>query len=162
MVPFAIEAELYCLVLRHEEGSTVTVGSMGEVKWSRGWTYYVGRASYGWSRRLRRFGNGKWACHWHVDYLVADDGTSVQAVIPFQESADQECSLAGWFDQRPENNPLKENFGASDCKQGCSAHCFFSEIVPEFYYQELNQSHLTPAGLVRFDDVSCRWFPSPE
>lgn len=158
--PFNPGAQLYCMVLKNPETREVTVGSLGTIRWPEGWTYYVGRAQYGWSSRLQRFTRPDQSLHWHVDYLVADPEIDLTYLLLFDELADGECDLAEWFANLDETEPLHEAFGASDCRAKCPAHAFSMEESPETIQPRLTASPFEWTGMVRFQEQASIWYPT--
>jgi len=110
----------YTLVLARAGDSTVTVGALGTVELTADWYAYTGSAlgPGGFSRvdRHRAVAAGdNDARHWHVDYLLGDDATSVDTVVT--TAADIECGVARRL--REAATPVPD-FGCSDCD--CVSH----------------------------------------
>lgn len=157
MKNFLPGANLYCLVLYHELAESIEIGALGEVYWKKGWTYYVGRASRGWSSRLRRLTDEDRSRHWHIDYLTVRTSSIVAYIVPFNESGNRECELAGWLGERETIDPIAEGFGSSDCGSSCSAHGFHSESMPpETVFQSVID-RFSAVGYVSVRSNLCRW-----
>ena len=110
----------YTLLLRRTSGGSVTVGALGDIDFPAGWYAYTGSAlgSGGFARvdRHRAVAAGdNDARHWHVDYLLGDDATSVEDVVT--TAADIECAVAQHVADAARVVP---NFGCSDCD--CRSH----------------------------------------
>jgi len=78
----------YTLVLDRRRGAAaaITVGALGDIDFGADWYAYTGSAlgSGGFARvdRHRRLAAGDHdARHWHVDYLLGDDATGLDAVV---------------------------------------------------------------------------------
>jgi Uri superfamily endonuclease len=107
----------YILILQLEKESSITVGSLGVIRFSKGRYAYVGSAMGGLEPRLRRhFSTGK-KRRWHIDYLL-EKGNAVQAFYAPSEYK-LECFLNRLVSVLPESLPIK-GFGASDCT--CRTH----------------------------------------
>ncbi|APW96252.1 endonuclease III [Halobiforma lacisalsi AJ5] len=109
----------YVLLLEVSRQTTVEVGALGDLTFPAGAYAYVGSAfgPGGFARvdRHRELAAGERdARHWHVDYLLGNPATSLEAVVRFPDE-DRECELA---DRLP-GEPV-DAFGASDCD--CPAH----------------------------------------
>ncbi len=161
MSPFHPDASLYCMVLNNSTEREVEIGSLGTIQWPKGWTYYVGRAHYGWSSRLKRFTEPDQSLHWHIDYLVDVSDAKLTHVLVLREPGDRECDLAGWISDIDCTEPLSDGFGASDCPSGCTAHGFCINRSPETLQSRLVDSHLDIAGMIRFEDTVCISKPNP-
>jgi Uri superfamily endonuclease len=148
------------MVLNNPESRELTVGSLGTIQWPAGWTYYVGRAHYGWSSRLKRFTDEEQSLHWHVDYLVNQTSVDMTHLLPFQESGERECDLARWFRNRKSTRRLAADFGSSDCAPSCEGHGFVSERSPRSLVEKLQSSNFAFSGYVQFESHRCRWSPS--
>lgn len=108
----------YIVVLRLERDTSVTVGSLGEIGFRKGFYCYAGSAKLNLSQRLARHQRIIKKHHWHIDYLRQH--AEFHAALPIRTAADLECDIAtdlskiaGW--QIPA-------FGSSDCS--CATHLF--------------------------------------
>ena len=116
----------YTLVLQRESGGPIEVGALGDLDFSAGWYAYTGSAlgSGGFSRveRHRAVASGENdARHWHIDYLLGDEATSVDSVVT--TGADIECGVARRLvDAVAGSIP---DFGSSDCD--CPSHLVGSD-----------------------------------
>ena len=111
----------YTLVLERTDQGTIEVGALGDRDFPAGWYAYTGSAlgSGGFSRveRHRAVASGEHdARHWHVDYLLGDEATTVDTVVT--TSADVECAVARRLDDAV--GGAVPDFGCSDC--GCRSH----------------------------------------
>ena len=111
----------YTLVLERESDGPVEVGALGDVAFAAGWYAYTGSAlgPGGFSRveRHRAVARGdNDARHWHIDYLLGDDATSVDSVVT--TAADIECAVA-WRLADGVGGAVPD-FGCSDC--ACASH----------------------------------------
>src|SRR6056297_1895517 len=111
----------YTLVLERESDGPVEVGALGDVAFAAGWYAYTGSAlgPGGFSRveRHRAVARGENdARHWHIDYLLGDDATSVDSVVTTPAAI--ECAVARRLVDTV--GGAVPDFGCSDCD--CSSH----------------------------------------
>jgi Uri superfamily endonuclease len=108
----------YVLLMSLCEERTITVGSLGPVRFPHGHYAYVGSALGGFRSRLNRHLRVDKKPHWHIDYLL--EQAALDAIITGESLERTECTialaLAGQFGSVP-------GFGASDCR--CHSHLFF-------------------------------------
>jgi endonuclease-3 len=109
----------YTLVVERTASGAVEVGALGAVPLPTGWYAYVGSAlgPGGFSRvdRHREVASGERDVrHWHVDYLLGDPATRLDAVVK-TAGVDAECAIATRID-----GEQVADFGSSDC--GCESH----------------------------------------
>jgi sugar fermentation stimulation protein A len=120
------DAGVYLFALKLGRPRTVAIGSLGNVRFEKGWYVYVGSARRGLSRRLARHERKtvNKVMRWHIDYLRAH-AQAVQA-FPILTCHDLECHLAK--DVRIISDGLVRRFGCSDCS--CPSHLFRFEVDP--------------------------------
>jgi len=111
----------YTLLLRRDSGAHLTVGALGTVEFPAGWYAYtgsaLGRGGFARVDRHRAVAAGENdARHWHVDYLLGDDATTVERVVT--TDADVECAVARRLAEGADRSV--PDFGCSDC--GCATH----------------------------------------
>ncbi len=106
----------YVLILYCNEEKIIAVGSLGRIRFKKGYYYYVGSANSGIHRIKRHFRKEK-KRRWHIDYIV-----SHMVVVGSIMRKDYECELA-------EKIKLEfvPKFGSSDCK--CESHLFYSPTL---------------------------------
>jgi len=115
----------YTLLVELSEKKEIEVGSLGSIKFSKGFYAYNGSAfGPGGLKRVDRHrekssegGNP----HWHVDYLLVSENTEIVEVFK-EEGSDHECSLSQKMRQEFVS---VDGFGCSDCS--CNSHLFYSE-----------------------------------
>ncbi|RMG57287.1 MAG: DNA/RNA nuclease SfsA [Deltaproteobacteria bacterium] len=108
----------YLLVISLDEEKSITVGSLGTVRFPPGFYVYVGSAKKNLSARLNRHKRRRKKFRWHADYLLRE-GTIVGA-LPVRSPRDLECRIAA--DVRRISEGEIPNFGSSDCS--CPSHLF--------------------------------------
>jgi endonuclease-3 len=111
----------YTLVLSTTSDEPVAVGALGDIEFPADWYAYTGSAlgPGGFARvdRHRAVASGdNDARHWHVDYLLGDDATSVGTVVT--TAADVECAVARRLADAVGGGV--PDFGCSDCD--CRSH----------------------------------------
>ncbi|MDD1657730.1 MAG: GIY-YIG nuclease family protein, partial [Methanomicrobiales archaeon] len=118
---------IYCLLLENGPAE-VAVGSLGTLRFRRGWHLYVGSAlgPGGLARverhhRLHR--NRDRSPRWHIDYLLLSLSFRLRSVLLATTGEDLECRLAETL-----GPPLVPGFGCSDCT--CPSHLFFRRGEP--------------------------------
>lgn len=114
----------YIFIIRNDRDRTIEIGSLGKVKFKKGFYCYVGSAKEHLSKRLARHQRITKKFHWHIDYLR--EQCSFHAAIPIRTNEDLECVIAnavtaisGW---------TIPGFGSSDCS--CPTHLFGMEQDP--------------------------------
>jgi len=109
----------YVLIMQLPRQQTITIGSLSDVYFPRGYYAYVGSAMGRFKPRLNYHLKGNKKPHWHIDYLLAK--AFITDIILCETKQRSECTIAqalkGQFDAIP-------GFGASDCK--CNSHLFFA------------------------------------
>ena len=109
----------YILEIALGTDSDIRVGSLGELRFSRGTYCYVGSAMGGLDQRLRRHLSREKALKWHADYLTSS-ADSVEAYISYPDFI-PECELASLAEGYG-MHPTHKGFGCSDCR--CRTHLF--------------------------------------
>jgi Uri superfamily endonuclease len=119
----------YCLILATKSGSTITVGSLGSLRFQPGWYIYCGSAQGPGglarvARHLRVHTTGIPHPRWHIDYLLGSDFFRLMASVSAPASdRETECRIARLLSGVP-----VEGFGCSDCR--CHSHLFFYQENP--------------------------------
>ena len=124
----------YSLIIELKRKKTIRVGRSGEAVFPAGTYVYTGSAMSGLGARLKRHCNRKKKIHWHIDYLLTLPEARVQKIILYPAAPGQECRQNKRIAARPGAAVILNNFGASDCKSGCSSHLFFfaTDFLPKF------------------------------
>ncbi len=113
----------YCLCIRVERDSEISIGSLGVVSFLKGRYVYVGSALNSLIPRLARHlrtsrGEGRVA-HWHIDYLLREPGVEIDAIYATDWAVRMECEIAARVAEKGEPVP---RFGCSDC--ACGSHLY--------------------------------------
>jgi Uri superfamily endonuclease len=113
----AAPSRLYVVATWVPRRTTIAVGSLGPVTFSRGWYAYVGSARRGRDARVARHLRAEKPLRWHADHLFARfPGRRAWLV----DGAPTECELAGALARFPGAARRPPRFGAGDCR--CSGH----------------------------------------
>ena len=118
---------IYCLLLENGPAE-VAVGSLGTLRFCRGWHLYVGSAlgPGGLARmeRHRRLHRDRDRLpRWHIDHLLLSPAFRLTATVSAETGEDLECRLAEAL-----GPPFVPGFGCSDCT--CPSHLFHRESNP--------------------------------
>lgn len=118
---------LYVFLMRLKEPQSVQVGALGQFLFGPGWYLYSGSARKNLAKRVERHWSLKQKLRWHIDYLAtAPDSEPVGAIV-IPESADiTECELNQKVGSMFGGQVPAPGFGATDCKNGCPAHLYYS------------------------------------
>ena len=120
------DSGVYLFALELGHGRPVNVGSLGSVRFKKGWYVYVGSAKRCLSRRLARHMNNsrRKVLRWHIDFLR--NGARAVRAFPILTRLDLECRLAR--DVGAIAAEMVPHFGCSDCS--CPSHLFRFEVDP--------------------------------
>ena len=124
---------VYTMILFLSKEVTVTIGMLGKQRLPMGYYAYTGSAlgkgASNLKNRIARHLRKEKRKFWHIDYLLADENVSVEAVVAVETNEDMECNLNSYMKRiRGAKVPVR-GFGASDCKKNCGSHLqYFPEI----------------------------------
>jgi len=113
-----VEKATYTLLIKLSSEETVEVGSLGYIKFNKGFYSYTGSA-FGPGGIKRIFNHikisegQKTRKRWHIDYLSSNSSSEIKEI--FLTSEKEECRIAERIDAEP-----IQSFGCSDCK--CGSH----------------------------------------
>lgn len=130
---------IYCLIVSVFHNKKIQVGALGIIEFPVGTYIYVGSALNGLDARINRHirinsGGAKVKSHWHIDYLLREDGVGIDEVWVRETEKREECDLVKAVSRV---GLSIRGFGCSDCR--CVSHLFKVENI-EF----LKQLGLTP------------------
>ena len=108
----------YMIVLQMEEDSTITVGSLGDIRFPKGYYVYVGSARKNLDQRIAHHKALRKRCHWHMDYLR--NACRFTGAIPIRTKEDLEHKLAETLSGIADWSI--PGFGCTDCS--CKSHLF--------------------------------------
>jgi len=118
-----MEKGIYTIVLRLEADRDIEVGSLGSVRFERGYYAYTGSArGPGGLVRVKRHlavmeGTNS-VQRWHIDYLLPY--STLVEVVATKTDEDFECSIARKIGERLH---FVKGFGCTDCR--CPSHLHF-------------------------------------
>lgn len=114
----------YLFLMECSKDKSVKIGSLGEIKFKKGFYCYVGSAKQGLSKRIKRHKAKRKNHHWHIDYLREECG--VAGSWPIRIQGDIECAMAK--DIKKVSDGFVDKFGSSDCS--CDSHLFYFKDNP--------------------------------
>jgi len=136
---------VYTLLLFLPKEVTVTIGKLGKHGFPRGYYTYTGSAlgkgASSLKHRIIRHLRKEKRKFWHIDYLLADENVSIEAVVAAQTAEKMECNLNSYVKRLESAEVPVNGFGASDCRKRCVAHML--------YFPEVEKADLLIKKLVR-------------
>ena len=124
---------IYTLLLFLSKEVTVDIGKLGKQRFPEGYYTYTGSAlgkgASSLKHRIARHLRKEKRKFWHIDYLLADENVSVEAVVAAETNENMECNLNSYLKNMRGATVPVTGFGASDCKKNCGSHMlYFPEI----------------------------------
>ncbi|MGD2066817.1 MAG: GIY-YIG nuclease family protein [Candidatus Bathyarchaeota archaeon] len=119
---------IYTLLLNVHKEVTVTVGSLGKQRFPVGTYSYTGSAlgkGSSLKNRVARHLRKEKRYFWHIDYLLADESVSVDAVVAAETSQKMECEVNLHIKAELGGKVQIKGFGASDCRKSCESHLLY-------------------------------------
>lgn len=116
---------IYALIIFLEREKSIEIGSLGKIKFQKGFYVYVGTAQNSLEKRIERHISKNKKIRWHIDYLLKH--AKIKEIwIKKNAKKSEECKTARAFTK---NFDFIPNFGSSDCS--CKSHLFYSESEKE-------------------------------
>ncbi len=122
---------VYTLIIEMPKTTAVNVGAKRKDVFEQGFWVYVGSAlgttATNLANRLSRHFRSDKKSHWHIDYLLRENVTLLDAIWSTSER-NRECEVvsqllaSGQFEYGP------KGFGSSDCKKGCTSHIVMHQL----------------------------------
>jgi Uri superfamily endonuclease len=112
----------YILLIKLGRDADLGIGSLGKIKFRKGFYAYVGSGMNSLEKRIGRHTKRRKKKFWHIDYFLGFGNASIKRVVSWKSSDKHECRAAGKLAARFEN---VTRFGCSDC--ACGSHLFYSE-----------------------------------
>ena len=124
---------VYVLLLFVPRDIALAIGKLGKQNFPRGYYTYTGSAlgkgATGLKHRIVRHLRKEKPRFWHIDYLLADENVSVEAVIAAETNKKMECDVNSRIKGIEGAEVPVKRFGASDCRKNCGSHLlYFPEI----------------------------------
>jgi Uri superfamily endonuclease len=120
---------IYTLIIFLPREICLNIGKLGQQKFPKGYYTYTGSAlgkgASSLKHRISRHLQKKKRNFWHIDYLLADENTTVTAVVAAQTNERLECNLNRYIKRDGTAKILVKGFGASDCKENCGSHLLY-------------------------------------
>lgn len=122
----ATDSGTYVLLLKCLEDTIVTVGSLGEIPFKRGFYAYVGSARNGVSVRVKRHYKRNKKLKWHIDYITVNEGFKIVGYLFFGDYIESAISriLCNLLELVP-------RFGCSDTND--ASHLFFATSLDKLF-----------------------------
>ena len=145
---------IYTLLLFLSKQVTLTIGKLGKQRFPMGYYTYTGSAlgkgASSLKHRIARHLRKEKRRFWHIDYLLADENVSVEAVIVAETNENMECKTNQHIKTIMGAKVQVKGFGASDCRKNCESHLlYFPEIEkPEFLVQKLVEHLQSASGIL--------------
>jgi Uri superfamily endonuclease len=142
---------IYMLLIHVSREVTLTVGKLGKQRFPRGYYVYTGSAlgkgATSLKHRIARHLRKEKRRFWHIDYLLADENVSVEAVIAAETNENMECNINQHIKSIMETKIPVKGFGASDCRKNCGSHLLYFPAIEnsDFLVQKLVR-HLQSVG----------------
>jgi Uri superfamily endonuclease len=137
----------YCLIIRLNNDSRISIGKIGELDFKKGYYVYTGSALNSIDARIKRHLKTRKKIFWHVDYFLASPNASIKKVVLERSSEKWECKVAGEISSK--GSPVIK-FGCSDCK--CDSHLFYFENYDETEKWVLNAFNKFALNIEKFTD----------
>lgn len=125
----------YILVIYIPEKMEIYIGSLGNLKFNRGFYLYIGSAmgNLGSSSLLNRVKRHiqppeDKKIHWHIDYLLNQKKNIITQLYLIPSLERLECIIAKELLEMTDN--FIKNFGSSDCN--CQSHLFYMKYFTGF------------------------------
>ena len=124
---------IYTLLLFLPKEVTLDIGKLGKQRFPMGYYTYTGSAlgkgASSLKHRIARHLRKDKRKFWHIDYLLADENVSVEAVIVAETNENMECKTNQHIKTIMGAKVPVKGFGASDCRKNCESHLlYFPEI----------------------------------
>jgi Uri superfamily endonuclease len=145
---------IYTLLLFVSDEVSLTIGKLGKQRFPRGYYFYTGSAlgkgATSLKHRIARHLKKEKRKFWHIDYLLADENVSVEAVIAAETNKKMECTINSHIKGIEGAEVPVNGFGASDCRKNCGSHLlYFPEIEnADFLVQKLVRSLQSVSGIL--------------
>jgi sugar fermentation stimulation protein A len=146
----AHDSGCYMVIMQLTRDRRLKIGSLGTVRFRKGFYLYTGSAKNNLTQRIARHRSRRKKLFWHIDHLR--EHADSFAALPVRASVDLECELADVL--RGISSWVIPGFGSSDCS--CESHLFgmvedplralpFIEMLQYFRIDRLERE--LPAGM---------------
>ena len=133
LIPEPSTKGIYTLILFLSQEVSLNIGKLGKQRFPEGYYTYTGSAlgkgASSLKHRIARHLRKKKRKFWHIDYLLANENVSVEAVIVAETNENIECTPNHYMKEELGAKVPVKGFGASDCLKNCGSHLlYFPEI----------------------------------
>lgn len=139
---------IYTLILFLSQEVTLNIGKLGKQRFPEGYYTYTGSAlgtgASSLKHRITRHLRKKKRKFWHIDYLLANENVSVEAIIAAETNEKMECNSNQHMKKMMRAKVSVKGFGASDCRKNCGSHLL--------YFPEIRKADFLVQRIVRYLD----------
>jgi Uri superfamily endonuclease len=134
---------IYTLLLFLSKQVTLDIGKLGKQRFPMGYYTYTGSAlgkgALSLKHRIARHLRKEKRRFWHIDYLLADENVSIEAVIVAETNENIECKTNQHIKTIMRAKVPVKGFGASDCRKNCKSHLLYFPKIEnaDFVVQKL-------------------------
>ena len=145
---------IYTMLLFLSKQITVDIGKLGKQKFPMGYYTYTGSAlgkgASSLKHRIARHLRKEKRRFWHIDYLLADENVSIEAIIVTETNEKMECQTNQHIKTIVGAKVPVKGFGASDCRKNCESHLlYFPEVEnTDFLVQKLVEHLQSASGIL--------------
>lgn len=111
------------------------IGKLGDHNFPTGVYTYTGSAigvkSSNLNSRISRHLHSQKKNHWHIDYLLNSDNTTIEGIVFLETKTKLECKIAQKLSKIKGANSLINGFGSSDCYNRCQSHLHYFNSTQE-------------------------------
>ena len=111
----------YCLVMRLDKDTDISIGRRPPVRFPAGFYCYVGSAMNSLEKRIGRHKSREKRLHWHIDWFL--EHARIVEVKSIESNRRMECGLSRDIAGISDGIPMR-GFGSSDCRD-CKAHMYY-------------------------------------
>lgn len=111
---------IYVLLMFLSKDKEIEIGSLGNIKFLKGFYVYVGSSQINLEKRILRHLSKNKKLFWHIDYFLNSKNIKILSIFYKNVEKIKECETAETLNES--YLPIK-NFGSSDCK--CISHLFY-------------------------------------
>lgn len=124
---------VYTLLLFLSKEIILEIGKLGKQKFPKGHYTYTGSAlgkgSNILNHRLSRHLRKEKRKFWHIDYLLANENVTIEAILVVETRKRMECEINSIIKRQNQALVPVKRFGATDCKNNCKTHLLhFPEV----------------------------------
>lgn len=128
---------IYILEIHSSKSFTIELKAFHQIKFSKGFYYYVGSAQKNLAPRVERHLKRNKKLHWHIDYITSLPFIKISEVTIFpNEPKEFECRLVNYLAGNYELIFPAKKFGNSDCHK-CNSHLLYSKMKLNFKWKDL-------------------------